>query len=174
MQSERDTYKANFEKASSDINALTEKVEQLTKLTQKLTKKTEQSDSSGILTGDDDALITEGTLKKLLEKQAKSSRDTDIDDDERPISMREVKEFLAQQAKAESEPKTQNQQQPRIGSDLEAQRIWADGQSDVVEVTNYYTQHKSDLDPELATIPSFDGRYIAIRAKRLEAELKDA
>jgi len=172
MQSERDAYKAQMEKANLKIDSLDEKLEKLTNLTNKLTKKTEQSNVPDFFTGDDDALMTEGQIKKMLEKQAKLSRkaDSNPDDDETYMTAAEVKRLLKEQSKTSE--KSESQDQPKIGSDLEAQRMWADRQPDVDEVGSYYAEHKAALDPELATIQSIDGRYLAVRNKRMESELK--
>jgi hypothetical protein len=172
MQSERDAYKAQMEKANLKIDSLDEKIEKLTNLTNKLTKKTEQSNVPDFFTGDDDALMTEGQIKKMLEKQAKLSRkaDSNPDDDETYMTAADVKRLLKEQSKTSE--KSESQDQPKIGSDLEAQRMWADRQPDVDEVGSYYAEHKAALDPELATIQSIDGRYLAVRNKRIESELK--
>jgi hypothetical protein len=171
MQSERDTWKTQFEKANSNIETLTKRVEQLTSKTEQLTKKTEQSDSSDLFSGDDEALMTEGRMKKLLDWQAKMLRKSDnTDDDDAVLTKREAKRLLAERAESLSDHK-ENQQQPKIGSDLESEKIWAEGQPDVVEVSSYYVENKTTLDPELATVPSYAGRFNLIRVKRMESEL---
>lgn len=182
MQSERDSFKAETEKANSKIDSLSQNVEQLTKLVQKLTKKAEQSESSEFFTGDDDALMTEGQIKKLLERQAKSQKSDYEAEETGPLTEKRVKELLEEQAKALKESSSKGQEQQKIGSDAEAQRFWGEAQDewvnsqpDAEEVGSYYMEHKAALDPELATIPTTKaGHYAAIRAKKMEAELKSA
>lgn len=174
MQSERDSYKAQFEKASSSIEALNEKIENLTKITENLKKKTEQSDKPGFLTGEDTALTTEGQLKKAYEELLRlvGKSESPSEDENRPLTLKEGKRLLEEREKALSKSKTQ--EQPKIGSDAEAQKFWAEGQPDASDISSYYTEHKETLDPELSNLSTIEGRYLAIRNKKLEAELRTA
>jgi hypothetical protein len=176
MQSERDTWKAQAEKANSsveaansNIEALTKKVEQLTKLTEQLTKKTEQSDLSDILSGDDDDLVTYGKIRKLFEKQTKLSQPKD--EISTQLTEDRIKQLISEHTGNMGKDDQKQSQPAKIGSDQESEQLWANSQSDVVEVTNYYVKHKNSLDPELATVPTYSARYATIQAKMLASEL---
>jgi hypothetical protein len=171
MQSERDAFKARAEKADSKIDTLAEKVEQLTKLTDKLTERAEQQKGTPeYFTGDDDALATEDQLKKFRQEILDTLKEKNTTPEDERLVEEKLQKIVNDRLGKETE--TQVTEQAKIGTDLEAQKFWAESQPDVEEVGSYFNENRAALEPELASIPSIDGRYIAVRVKKLEEVLK--
>lgn len=130
MQSKYDKLMANSLQQQNQLGQLTQEIQDLK------TKTENQETASEVWSGDDENLMTEGQVKKIIEQASKQV----------------------------------NQPPPQIGSDLEAQQMWANAQHDAGDIGDYVQKNPVMSDPELAAMQTVEGRYVQIRNKLLQSE----
>jgi len=87
-------------------------------------------------------------------------------DDDNVMTERQGKELLAHYANA---AKTESH---NIGTDQEAQQMWANAQPDVTAVSDYLQTHSIQADPVLSGMTTVEGKYVEIRNRLMESKMK--
>lgn len=108
------------------------------------------------------------SLKGEIDEIKTKAKQGDIDDlftgdDDNVMTEGQVKQLIA---KSQSAAQT-----PSVGTDAEAQQMWANTQPDVGEVTEYFNKNNLTNDPELIVMRTVEGRYENIRKKMLRDEV---
>lgn len=129
IQSKYDTLTHNFNQQTAEISKLRGEVEGV---------KTKANDSAveDLFSGDDETVVTEGQVKKIIE------------------------------ASRTAAPKP-----PPVGTDAEAQQMWANSQTDVAEVNDFFNKNQLSNDPELLGLRTIEGRYEKVRNKILQEKI---
>lgn len=112
------------------------------------------------------------SLKEEMAELKTKAKDSEYDDlfsgdDDNVMTEGQVKQIIA---KANQKPAPK----PAIGTDEEAQQMWANSQTDVGDVTDYFNRNNLNNDPELMGMRTIEGRYEKVRSKILRDELKSA
>lgn len=97
-------------------------------------------------------------LKNQAEYQDDNSAILEGSDDEL-LTKGEARKF------ARSINRRKPEKKAAIGTDLEAQQMWATSQADANVVNEYVTKNNLGSDPEIQNLRTFEGRYLHVRNK---------
>jgi hypothetical protein len=106
-------------------------------------------------------------MKNKTENQ-EIGQDVFTGDPDMPMTEGQIRKLL-EQANKQSQ-----QQKAPIGTDLEAQQMWANTQPDVAEVAEYLNKNQIVSDPELASMKTIEGRYVQVRNKLMRQKIEES
>lgn len=130
-----------------------------------------------------DRKIAELTVKLeavLSQQQNNQPRDetpnfVDEDGDPRPPTPEEIVQLVEKRVESVLNKKTQQKQEQEQQSQAELNEMnrWMQSQHDYDKVLDFYEKNMSTLESEMQDLKSYDSRYMYVRSKILENELKN-